>query len=532
MLTLGFAYFPILLLIYLMSKKNNLPANYALPLCAVVAYFVVLLMFGQDFTLVNANVVAGLLKAWTPILIIAGAIFLFRCMEETGALDIIRQWLNQISSNPVAQLMIVAWAFAFLIEGASGFGTPAAIAAPILVSLGFPALRVAICCLILNSIPVTFGAVGTPIWFGLSLVDLLPQQLADVGWKSALINTSVAPFIVLIALSLVLKQKRLLWQNVGFILLSTFACTLPYLALSRISVEFPSLLGGLLGLVITLLLAKYKIGLSKGPEAIEVQPQSNISFYVLFKASFPLWGTILVLVLTRIPQLGLKPLLQLTEPAWHINLGIMGDFSISAALVLNLQHILGTAVTWQHSVLYVPSFIPFLVVGTLSLVWFRKKAFLRVIQQTQTSMLKPVIALMGALVFVNLMMLGEQASAVNQIGRHLASLGGQHWPWFAPFLGALGSFFSGSATVSNLTFATVQQIIANEQGLDVSTILAMQSVGAAMGNMICINNIVAVASVLSLTHQEGYILKRTALVVLIYGLFAGVVGLFLTCPVL
>jgi lactate permease len=227
MLILGFAYFPIILLIYLMSKKQNLPANYALPLCALVAYLVVLLVFGHEATLVNANVIAGILKAWTPILIIAVAIFLFRCMEVTGALDIIRQWLNQISSNPVAQLMIVAWAFAFLIEGASGFGTPAAIAAPILVSLGFPALRVAVTCLILNSIPVTFGAVGTPIWFGLSLIELLPQQLTNIGWKSTLINTAVAPFIVVIALSFVLSQKRIILQNIGFILLSTFYCTYP-----------------------------------------------------------------------------------------------------------------------------------------------------------------------------------------------------------------------------------------------------------------------------------------------------------------
>jgi lactate permease len=138
-----------------------------------------------------------------------------------------------------------------------------------------------------------------------------------------------------------------------------------------------------------------------------------------------------------------------------------------------------------------------------------------------------MIALMGALVFVNLMMLGNQQSAVNQIGQHLASLGGQHWQWFAPFLGALGSFFSGSATVSNLTFAGVQQIIALEKGLDVTTILAMQSVGAAMGNMVCINNIVAVASVLSLQNQEGYILKRTAVVVIVYGLLAGLIGVIL-----
>ncbi|MCV6023232.1 L-lactate permease, partial [Escherichia coli] len=76
-----------------------------------------------------------------------------------GAEAVIKRWLEGVSRNQIAQLMIIGWAFAFMIEGASGFGTPAAIAAPILVGLGFPALRVAMLALIMNSVPVSFGAV-------------------------------------------------------------------------------------------------------------------------------------------------------------------------------------------------------------------------------------------------------------------------------------------------------------------------------------------------------------------------------------
>ena len=255
MLLLISAYLPVAILIYLMTKKHSVAASKALPLSALIAYLVVLFVFDFELRLVNASVISGLLLALTPIMIIAGAIFLFRCMEVTGALGIIRSWLNHISSNPVAQLMVVGWAFAFLIEGASGFGTPAAIAAPILVGLGFPALRVAIACLVFNTIPVTFGAVGTPIWFGLALTELTPVLLQDVAWKSALINSVAAPFIVMAALALVVEKKIQLKQNWLFIVLSTFSCTLPYLMLSQVSVEFPSLVGGFIGLIITLLLS-------------------------------------------------------------------------------------------------------------------------------------------------------------------------------------------------------------------------------------------------------------------------------------
>ncbi|WP_289031955.1 L-lactate permease [uncultured Paraglaciecola sp.] len=525
MLTLFSAYFPIMLLIYLMTKKHGMAASTALPLCASFAYIVVFGIFKLDSNLMHASVLSGLLMALTPVTIIAGAIFLFRCMEVSGALYIVRLWLNQLSNNHIAQLMIVGWAFAFLIEGASGFGTPAAIAAPILVRLGFPAVRVVVACLILNSIPVTFGAVGTPIWFGLSMTDLSPLILNQVAWKAALINAVAAPIVVLGALAFVVSEKQQLKQNIVFILLSTFSCTLPYLLLSFITVEFPSLIGGLIGLIITLLLAKFNIGLDT--KKLLTDSSKAPSLRAVFKATFPLWGTVLLLVITRIPELGIKSLLQLTTPAWQLSLGFLGDFSLSAALVFKLENILETEVLWQHNLLYVPSILPFIVIGILSLWWFKKGKILAVLLHTGTSLKKPVIALMGALVFVNLMMLGGTQSAVSLIGQNLANISGDKWLIFSPFLGALGSFFSGSATISNLTFAGIQYSIATDLGLNVSTIMALQAVGSAMGNMICIHNIVAVTSILALNNVEGYILKRSMAVLLIYGMVASSMGILL-----
>lgn len=381
MMNLAFSYLPLILLITLMVKKNPMPSSKALPLSALVAYIVVLLVFKQDARLVNANVISGALLALTPLSIIAGAIFLFKCMEITGALAILRKSLDGVSENPVAQLMIVGWAFMFLIEGASGFGTPAAIAAPILYSLGFPALRVALFCLVLNTIPVTFGAMGTPVWFGLSLLQLPQESVREIAQQAALINTIAAPIIVILALRLVVSDTADIKKNLLFILLSTCACTLPYLGLSYFGVEFPSLLGGLIGLIITLLLAKYKIGIeavnlpsANRPTATEKAPANTVPLKTLIKAAFPLWGTVLLLVLTRLPELGLKALLQATEPALHISLGFLGSFHISTSLVASLTDILNTAVTWKHSVLYIPSIIPFAVTGSVTLWLFRQQA--------------------------------------------------------------------------------------------------------------------------------------------------------------
>ncbi|TVZ40105.1 lactate permease [Alteromonadaceae bacterium 2753L.S.0a.02] len=527
---LFFSYFPIVLLIYLMTKRNSMPSFKALPLSALVLYFIMLVVFAQDPNRVHAAVVDGLLTAWTPALIIAGAIFLFRTMEATGALATIRVWLNSISDNKIAQLMIVGWAFQFLIEGASGFGTPAALAAPVLVGLGFPPVRVAILCLILNSVPVSFGAVGTPTWFGFSAIDLSDIEIASIGFKSALINAVSAYVVVFVALAFIVKVSDLR-KNAVFIVLSITTCVLPYVAIALVSYEFPALIGGFIGLLLTIAIAHFGWGLSRDPIIIsaassgEPSQQKHVPLKDLLQASFPLWGTVLLLVLTRIPQLGIKGLLLLNEPAWSLELGSLGVFSVSASLVVSLSNIFGTDESWSHSVLYVPSLIPFGVIALATLQLFRCRKTKLVVHETAVQMQKPIFALLGALVFVSLMMLGKESSAVALIGKSLAQLTGGLWQFFAPFLGALGSFFSGSNTISNLTFGGIQDSIALDLDLNRTTILALQSVGGAMGNMVCINNIVAVASVLALGDKEGYILKRTVLAMLAYGIVAGVLGL-------
>src|SRR6516225_9181101 len=188
------AILPIAVLIYVMTKKRSWPSHISLPFAAALVYFLTLVHFRLDPNLVNATVVNGTLSALTPISIIWGAILLSLTMRRSGAERIIGEWLKEVSPNPVAQLMIVGWAFPFMMEGASGFGTPAAIAVPLLAGLGFDPVRVAILTLAMNAVPVIFGAVGTPMWFGFSQVPLSPSEILSVSWKSALVHSAAALF--------------------------------------------------------------------------------------------------------------------------------------------------------------------------------------------------------------------------------------------------------------------------------------------------------------------------------------------------
>lgn len=527
-MTFFLSLFPIALLIWLMVKKNSLPSARALPLVALVLYALKLTWFGSDIIEVHATVIAGLLTALTPILIIWGAIFLFKTLEYSGCMDVLRAWLNGVTENRIAQLMIVGWAFPFLIEGASGFGTPAALAAPILVGLGFRAVPVAMLCLVMNSVPVSFGAVGTPTWFGFGELALSTNEVREIGYKSAIIHSVAALIVPLLALRLVVGWQEIR-ENCGFIYLSILSCCLPMVILSFFTYEFPSILGGLCGLIVSVWLARLQIGLKRVEPAKVTHPENRVKPVALIRAAFPLWGTVVILIITRIHQLGIKGFLTHATPVAQSTLGPLGELSLSASLVVSLQDILGTPVSWTHNLLYVPSILPFMVISLMAFVVFRMPgtAIRRVWSDSTRQMKAPVFALMGALVMVKLLMMdGEQANTLI-IGQALANRVGDYWGLGAAFLGALGSFFSGSATISNLTFGGIQDAIALSKGLDRTTILALQSVGGAMGNMVCINNIVAVCSVLAIQNEEGRILKKTAVPMLVYGLCAAVVGGFL-----
>lgn len=359
-------------------------------------------------------------------------------------METIRRWLNALSRNRVAQVVIIGWSFQFLIEGASGFGTPAALAGP-LVGLGFPPLRVAMACLILNSVPVSFGFVGTPTWFGFASLKLSPGELHAVAWKTAAVHSAAACVVPFMAFRLLLSWQEIR-RNLLFICLAIAASVVPMMLLALMNDEFPSVAGGMIGLLVTVWLARHRVGLVDDHFAAEEIPSTSAQSVV--KAMFSLW-------------------------------------------VLNAPR--GTA--WQ--------------------VW----------HQSISRMTNPLLALLGALVLVKLLMTGDDASSVMIAGRSLAAATGDGWQYFAAYLGAIGAFFAGSCTISNLTFGPIQDSIASQVGQDRTTILALQSVGAAMGNMVAIHHIVAVGSVLGLTNQEGKILRQTVGPMLIYGAIAAVAAL-------
>lgn len=167
------------LTVFLFLVVLKWPAKYAMPLALVVTAGLSLGVWKIPGNVVAAEVVDGVVTALSLLYIIFGAILLLNTLTESGAIHKIRQGLSEITVDRRIQVIIIAWLFGSFIEGSAGFGTPAAVAAPLLVGLGFPAMAAVICALIIQSTPVSFGALGTPVLVGIH-TGLGGGKLAEV----------------------------------------------------------------------------------------------------------------------------------------------------------------------------------------------------------------------------------------------------------------------------------------------------------------------------------------------------------------
>ena len=144
------------------------PASRAMPISYLVAVALAYFVWKVSAVQVAAASILGLIIAAELLYIIFGAILLLNTLEESGAIRRIRRTFSDITPDRRIQVIIIAWLFGSFIEGSAGFGTPAAVAVPLLVGLGFPPLAAVIAGMIIQSTPVSFGACGTPILVGVN----------------------------------------------------------------------------------------------------------------------------------------------------------------------------------------------------------------------------------------------------------------------------------------------------------------------------------------------------------------------------
>ncbi|WP_372583935.1 L-lactate permease [Vibrio fluvialis] len=525
----------------------NWPAKKAMPVAFALTVAIALTFWDMTANRVLASVLQGLGITVTVLWIVFGAIFLLNTLKYTGAITVIRNGFTNISPDRRIQAIIIAWCFGSFIEGASGFGTPAAIAAPLLVAIGFPALAAVLMGMMIQSTPVSFGAVGTPILVGVNkgldthnITEALVAHgsnwdayLQQITASVALIHASVGTLMpVLMAMMLTrFFGKNRSWTEglsiLPFALFAGLAFTVPY-ALTGVLLgpEFPSLVGGLFGLTIVVTAAKKGFLVPK--QSWDFRPENEWPAEWLGSLKMELddiKGKPMGLALAWLPYVLLAVILVLSR--------VSADFKgLLLSVNLAFNNILGeVGVSASIAPLYLPGGI--LVFVALLAVLLQARS-LKPMGQALGESTKTLIGAGFVLVFTIPMVrifinsgvnMSDLASMPVTTANFAAGLVGSAFPALSATVGALGAFIAGSNTVSNMMFSQFQFEVAQTLSVSSVIVIALQAVGAAAGNMIAIHNVVAASATVGLLGREGATLRKTIIPTFYYLVVTGLIGL-------
>ncbi len=527
------------------------PAKQVMPIALVLTSGIAAIFWDMSTTTILASSIQGLFVTFDILFIIFGAILLLNTLKYSGAIQVIRSGFSDISEDRRVQVVIVCWLFGCFIEGAAGFGTPAAIVAPLLIALGFPALCAVMLGMMVQSTPVTFGAAGTPIIVGIRGGIESPDvvnQLAGAGYTFdqylSMVTNNAALFHAITGIAMPLFMCAMMTRYFGknkswregltvlpYALFGGLAFVIPYYFAARfLGPEFPSLIGALVGMSIVVPLTKMGFLTPKKSwdfaDSLEwpahwmgkfkfdqdfMTEQRRIS---LFNAWLPYLLVALFLVLSRVSQLPFKGLLTSIRFSW--------------------EQILGTQISAATTPFYLPGMILILVVA---ITYFLHKMEWANLNKALSESGKMLVGAGFVLIFTVPMVriyinsgmnLTNQSSMPIAMAEWVAINVGNIWPLFAPSIGALGAFIAGSNTVSNLMFGLFQYGVAKNLAIQTHVVVALQAVGAAAGNMIAIHNVVAASATVGLLGQEGNTLRRTIIPTTYYLIVVGLLGLLFT----
>ena len=517
----------------------NWPAKRALPLAWLVALIIGVALWGMpilsfDGKSAIGQTVLGFLSAFETLVIIFGAILIMNTLSQSGAMAAINGMFKGITPDARLQAIIIGFIFGAFIEGAAGFGTPAALAAPLLISVGFPPLCAAMVALIYNSVPVCFGAVGTPTNMAFTTVkDAVTALGGDAdAWKMALTFWSALPLAIGCAVILTLgvgfvckyygKNKKFsdVVPVIPYIIFVTIVFDIFYLLIAAfVGPELVSLLAAIITLLIVLVTTKNgflvpkdvwtfdeKDKWDKSWLATTAVPEPKISDMNLVKAWTPYFIIAGILVLTRVAQ--------------KFGVGLfdaMKNFTIGTG---KSNIIFGG--NWNWAILWNPGIV-FIIVAliTIPLHGMTNENVQTAWKGALNQVKGAAIALLFGVAMVNIFRFtsmpadrvpagiaeGISYSMLYSMAKGLADIAGGAYLVIAPFIGVLGAYMSGSNTVSNTLFASLQFTTAGLVGLPYVFIVALQNNGGAIGNMICVNNVVSACAPTGTNGNEGKIIK-------------------------
>lgn len=518
------AFLPILcfLLCLLAFKMKGYIAGF---ITVIVATVVAMFAYNMPFSLIGASFVQGFAQGMWPIAwIIIAAIFLYKLSVKSGSFEVIKESVMSITPDHRIQVILIGFCFGSFLEGAIGFGGPVAITAALLVGLGLKPLYAAGLCLIANTAPVAFGAVGIPIIAMSNLVGVEQHAVSAMVGRMLVPLSLTVPFFIVFLMDGIKGVK----ETFPAILVTAVSFTATqFLSSNYLGAELPDIVSAVVSLACTTIFLKFwKVkNVFRLDDVKDFTNHSQLSLGAVLKAWLPFILLIACIVIWTQPWFkaffGKGAAFDYTQVTLSFNniIGAIVDTGgkpVSFNLPINLIAFQGgTAI---------------LIAAILTILFLRIKS--DIVEEALGDTLKEMaipcitIGLVVAFAFIakNSGMSGTLGTAFSTTGNAFA--------FFSPVIGWIGVFLTGSDTSANLLFGPLQQVTANALGIKETLFLAANSVGGVVGKMISPQSIAIACAAVGLVGKESelfrFTIKYSIGFILLLGIWTLIIAFFLT----
>lgn len=500
--------------------KGHIAGLTTLAVALIVAMVAYKMPAGMALMSASQGAVYGILPiGW----IIITSVFLYKLTVKTGQFDIIRNSVLSITEDRRLQALLVAFSFGAFLEGAAGFGAPVAISAALLVGLGFNPLYAAGLCLIANTAPVAFGAIGIPIIAVEGPTGIPAMEVSKMVGRQLPFLSVFIPFYLIV----IMAGFKRAFEVMPAILVSgvSFALT-QYLTSNFVGPELPDILSALVSLFALAVFLKFwkpktifKFAAEEelaATAAVNVRAKKQVqntgaqvfkawSPFLVLTAIISVWGIPAIKMALTGHYEGSNALLKTINPIGHaltyvpevpfLNNKVINAAGDPVAAVYKLE-VLGAAGT----AILIAAIITKFIVG---ISW---KDWASAFGETLNELKFPVLTIGSVVGFAYV----TNASGMSTtLGMTLAKTGAVLFPFFSPFLGWLGVFITGSDTSANLLFGNLQKITATSIGMDPVLAVAANSSGGVAGKMISPQSIAVACAAVGLAGKESDLFRFT-----------------------
>lgn len=492
----------------------------------LVAMIVAVIAYKMPAGMAVMSATQGAVYGILPIgWIIVASVFLYKLTVKTGQFDIIRHSILSITEDRRLQALLVAFSFGAFLEGAAGFGAPVAISAALLVGLGFNPLYAAGICLLANTAPVAFGAIGIPVTAMEGPTGIAATEISKMIGRQLPFVSAFIPFYLILIMSGFKKTIEVL----PAVLVSglSFAVT-QFLSSNFLGPELPDILSSLVSLFSLAIFLKFWKPKTIFRFASErelaatvsstvhsmANPKTKYSGGQIFKAWSPflvltamisLWGVPTIKLALTGNYAGTNAILKAINSIGHVltlapavpllNNNIINSAGKPIAAVYNLQ-ILAAAGTAILIATIITKFI-------VKISW---KNWVITFGETVNELKLPILTIVSVVGFAYVT---NASGMTTTLGMALAKTGAVLFPFFSPFLGWLGVFITGSDTSSNVLFANLQKVTATSIGMNPVLALAANSSGGVTGKMISPQSIAVACAAVGLAGKESDLFRFT-----------------------